>query len=135
MAAEKGSTFLLKKGTVGTATTIAGMRTTSITINGETVDVTNKDSAGVRTLLAGAGVTSMSISAEGVFQDDTEVKDMRTACIAMSLDDYVIEYGNGDTIAGLFQVTSFENSGEYNGELTFSVSLESSGVFTVVDNV
>lgn len=132
--AEKGSGFLLKKGTIGSSTVIAGLRTTSITINGETVDVTNKDSAGVRTLLAGAGVTSMSISAEGVFQDDTEVKAMRTACIAMSLDDYVIEYENGDTINGEFQVTSFENSGEYNGELTFSVSLESSGVFTVTDN-
>ena len=45
MAVQKGSAFLLKDNSSGTPQTIGGLRSTSMTINGETVDVTNKDSA------------------------------------------------------------------------------------------
>ena len=59
MAAQKGSAMLMKVGNGGspeTFTTIAGLRSTSLTINNESVDVTNKDSSGKRTMLAAAGV-------------------------------------------------------------------------------
>ena len=134
MAAEKGSAFLLKKGTIGSSTTVAGLRTTGLTLNGEAVDVTNKDSGGFRELLAGAGIVNASISGEGVFQDDVQAKAIRAAVLAKSLDDYVIEFENGDTISGKFQATSFEHSGDFNGELTYSLSLESSGTITITDN-
>ncbi len=39
-------------------------------------------------------------------------------------------FDNGDTIEGLFQITNFELSGEYNGEQTFTCTLESSGAWT-----
>lgn len=133
MAAEKGSGFLLKSGSLP-GTTLAGLRSTSFTINGEAVDVTSKDSATLRTLLAAAGVTSMSISGSGVFQDDAAIKAVRAAAKAMTLDLYVIAFENGDTIDGSFQCTSFENAGEFNGELTYSITLESSGDFTITDN-
>ena len=62
MAAEKGSAFLLKIGDgespVG-YTTIAGLRTTQMTVNGEPVAITSKDSGGWRQLLSGAGVRSV----------------------------------------------------------------------------
>jgi len=45
MAAQKGSAFLLKDNSTGTAVTLGGMRSTSMSVNGETVDVTTKDSA------------------------------------------------------------------------------------------
>ena len=44
MAAQKGSAMLLKVDISGTATTVAGLRSTSITMNDEAVDVTTKDS-------------------------------------------------------------------------------------------
>ena len=70
MAIEKGSAFLLKIGD-GAAnpqfTTVAGMRTTQMSVNGEAVVVTSKDSGGWRQLLGGAGVRSVSVSAAGVF--------------------------------------------------------------------
>ena len=51
MAAEKGSAFLLKVGD-GTAvpaySTVAGLRTTQLSINGDAVVVTNKGSGGWR---------------------------------------------------------------------------------------
>ena len=48
MAAQKGSAMLMKVGNGGspeTFTTIGGLRSTSLTINNESVDVTNKDIA------------------------------------------------------------------------------------------
>ena len=44
MAAGKGSSFLLKDNSTGTPATIGGLRSTSMTINGEMVDITDKDS-------------------------------------------------------------------------------------------
>jgi predicted secreted protein len=48
MAAQKGSSFLLKDNSTGTPATIGGLRATSMTVNGEIVDVTTKDSERVR---------------------------------------------------------------------------------------
>ena len=47
MAAQKGSAMLMKVGNAASPevfTTIAGLRSTSLTVNNESVDVTNKDS-------------------------------------------------------------------------------------------
>ena len=55
MAAEKGSAFLLKIGdgeSPPTYSTIAGLRTTQLSVNGEPVAITNKDSGGWRELLS-----------------------------------------------------------------------------------
>lgn len=66
MGAEKGSAFLLKVGD-GAApplyATIAGLRATQLSVNGEAVNVTSKDSGGWRELLSGGGVRSVSVSA------------------------------------------------------------------------
>ena len=62
MAAERGSAFLLKIGD-GSATpiysTVAGLKTTQLTINGDAVAITNKGSGGWRELLSGAGVRNI----------------------------------------------------------------------------
>ena len=44
MAAQKGSSFLLKDNSGGSAVVIGGLRSTSMTINGEVVEITDKDS-------------------------------------------------------------------------------------------
>ena len=71
MAAQKGSAFLLKDNSTGSPVTLGGMRSTSMSINGETVDITTKDSATFdgtsgndigRVLGANMGIRSMSIS-------------------------------------------------------------------------
>jgi len=85
MAAEKGSAFLLKIGDgespVG-YTTIAGLRTTQMSINGDPVVITNKDSGGWRQLLSGAGVRSVSVSGAGVFTGS----DAETIALSDTLD-------------------------------------------------
>jgi len=79
MAAQKGLDVVVKMNVSGSQTTIGGMRSTSITLNDESVDITNKDSKGTRTLLAGAGVNSISISGSGVFTDDAGEVAVRAA--------------------------------------------------------
>jgi|TARA_R110001592_G_scaffold279222_5_gene546635 TP901-1 family phage major tail protein len=128
MAAQKGAALLLKINTTGsTYVTVGGLRSTSITLNDESVDVTNKDSSGNRTLLADAGVFSMSVSGSGVFTDATTEETMRVAMNATTFKNFQILIPDLGTYTGAFMVSSLEYAGEYNGEVTYSVSLESSG--------
>ena len=139
MAVQKGSSFLLKDNSSGTPATIGGLRSTSMTINGETVDVTNKDSATFsgssghdigRILGSNMGIRSMSISASGVFTDSAGENNLRGAAFTGSVVNYDLVFGDGSDVKGAFMVTSYERAGEFNGEETYSVTLESSGTVT-----
>ena len=130
MAAQVGRNFLLKVGVGGSPVTVAGMRTTSLSVNGDTVDTTNKDSNGVRELLAGAGVSSMSISASGILSASAQATTFITAVLARTIDAYTLLFDNDDKIEGNWQCVSFDASGEYNGEQTYSLQLQSSGTLT-----
>jgi len=133
MAAEKGRSLLIKRGdgaTSETFTNVAGQRSTGITIDGETVDVTNKDSAGWQELLAAAGTTSVTISGSGVFLDSAGEVLIQTSALTKSLDNYELVFESTDKFAGAFQVSNYERTGEHNGEVTYSMTLMSSGVIT-----
>lgn len=134
MAAQKGSALLLKIGATAsgaassdTYTTVGGLRSTSISLNQETVDITNKDSANAREMLADAGVESVSISGSGVFTDVASEETLRAAFAGADIPNFEVILPNFGTYQGKFQIASLEYSGEYNGEMTYSVTLESSG--------
>lgn len=133
MAAQKGSAMLLKIDISGTATTVAGLRSTSISMNDEAVDVTTKDSSGLRQLLAGGGVQSFSVSGSGVFTDDTTEAAVRTAFDAQrtagTFVDFDVIIPDFGTFAGPMMIATLEYAGEYNGEVTYSITLESAGTF------
>ena len=133
MSAEKGSAFLLKVGD-GAAppvfATVAGMRTTQLSVNGEAVNVTSKDSGGWRELLSGAGVRSVSVAASGIFTGSAAEARLRGNAIAGLLDDYELSFESGERMQGRFLVTRLDYAGDYNGERTYSLSLESSGAVT-----
>lgn len=133
MAAEKGRLFIIKRGdgtTVETFTTIAALRSTSFSINGEMVDITNKDSSGARLLLAEAGVSSVAVSGSGVFTDTANELLLSVSALDRTLDNYEILFESGDKYGAAFQVTTLEYAGEFNGERTYSLTLESSGPVT-----
>jgi len=138
MAAGKGSSFLLKDNSTGTPATIGGLRSTSMTINGEMVDVTDKDanafiSSGndkARVLLQGGGVRSMSLSASGVFTDSSTENILRGFAFDGAIQNYDLVFSDGSKISGAFLITSYERAGEFNGEETYSVTLESSNTIT-----
>ncbi len=130
MAVEKGSAFLLKVGD-GSAppqfATVAGMRTTQLSINGEAVVVTHKGSGGWRELLSGAGVRSVSVSAAGVFTGSAAETRVKTNALAGTIDDYRLSFESGETLTGRFLVMRLDYAGDFNGERSYTVSLESSG--------
>jgi len=135
MAAEKGSAFLLKVGN-GAAppayATIAGMRTTQMSVNGEAVNVTSKDSGGWRELLGGAGVRSVSVSAAGIFTGSVAEGRIKGNALGGALDDYELSFESGERLRGRFLVTRLDYSGDHNGERTYALSLESSGAVAAV---
>lgn len=117
-------------------TTVAGMRTTAFTINGEEVNITTKDSTSQwRELLAGSGEVNISISAAGVYQDDAGLAAMRVLAVNRTLETYMLDFESFDTYWGLFQTLSVEQAGEYKGEVTYTITLESSGVASFINNV
>lgn len=133
MAAQKGSALLLKIGDGGSPesfTTVGGLRSTSITQNDEAVDVTNKDSSNNRELLANGGVQSVSISGSGVFTDAASETTLESDFGASTFSNYQVIVPDFGTYEGAFMVASLEYAGEYNGEVTYSVTLESSGAVT-----
>ena len=130
MAAEKGSAFLLKIGNgavpVGYAT-VAGLRTTQLSVNGEAVAITSKDSGGWRELLSGAGVRSVSVSGAGVFTGSAAEVRLRGNALSGVIDDYRLSFESGETMTGRFLVTRLDYAGDYNGERNYTLALESSG--------
>lgn len=142
MAAQKGSAMLLKIDQSGTQTTVGGLRSTSITFNDEAVDITNKDSLGMRTLLAGGGTQSVSISGSGVFTDSTTEQAVRTAYFSQAntsdgsaaqtaaFDSFQVIVPDLGTFTGTFMIATMGYSGEFNGEVTYDLTLESSGYVT-----
>lgn len=128
-SARTGRTLLLYDG-LGT-TLIAAMRTTSFTIQGHAVDVTDKSSAGqYRELLAGAGQVSVAVTAKGILSGNAQTQTLVTRAINRSVDNYRIVFDNGDILEGPFQLVHFEAAGDYNNEQTYQINLESGGALT-----
>lgn len=133
MAAQKGAELLIKVGDGGSPesfTTIGGLRSNEIQLNDEAVDTTNKDSSGNRELLANGGIHSMTISGSGVFTDAASEETLRTKMNATSFANYQFVIPDFGTYEGAFMVESLSYAGEYNGEVTYSVTLQSSGAIT-----
>ncbi len=130
MPAQSGAAFLLKI-TNGTTPpvyqTIAGLRTTQLSINGDTVVVTHKQSGGWRDLLSGAGTRSVSVSAAGIFLGSTAENTVRTRALDGTLDDYELSFEDGAKLRGRFLVQRLDYAGDFNGERSYTLQLESSG--------
>lgn len=130
MSAEKGSAFLLKVGNGAEPpvfSTVAGMRTTQMSVNGEAVNVTSKDSGAWRELLSGAGIRSVSVSGSGIFSGSAAESRLKSNALAGNVDDYELSFESGERMQGKFLVTRLDYSGDYNGERNYALNLESAG--------
>ncbi|MBU7579711.1 MAG: phage tail protein [Porphyrobacter sp.] len=130
MPAQSGAAFLLKitnGASPAVYQTIAGLRTTQMSINGDTVVVTHKQSGGWRDLLSGAGTRSVSVSAAGIFLGSTAENTVRTRALDGTLDDYELSFEDGARLRGKFLVQRLDYAGDFNGERSYTLQLESSG--------
>ena len=133
MAAQKGKDLLLKVDETGTGSfiTVAGLRSRSIAVNAETVDITHTESAGQwRELLEGAGARSARVTGSGIFKDAASDAIVRQYVFDGAVRAWQIVVPDFGTIEGPFQIASFELSGRHDGEVAFEISLESAGLLS-----
>lgn len=124
MAAANGRELKIKKNNV----VIAGVRTKTVAIAGEPIDITSDDDLSYRTMLDEPGTRSIDLTVEGITKDD-QLRSIILTGGGLLLSDITIEYPDGGEIAGDFFLASVEDSGEYADALTFSASLQSSGAW------
>lgn len=130
-----GRDVLLKynTGTVQAPTwvTLAGLRTRSMRLNNEPVDVTTSDSAGGwRVLAGGMNIKTMDISGDGIFDGSAAQLAVETANrtgVSMHLEVTVPELGT--YVFDAF-ISGLEIDAPHDGPATFSCSFMSSGAVT-----
>jgi TP901-1 family phage major tail protein len=133
MTAQKGKDLLLKIDTDGGGTfaTVAGLRSRHIAFNAESVDISNADSSGRwRELLEGAGIKRASIAGSGIFKDAATDATVRQVFFDGTIRNWQVIVPDFGTLAGAFQITALEYSGEHNGEVAYELALESAGAIT-----
>ena len=127
MAAQKGKDLLLKVDSdgAGTFTTVAGLRSRTLSFNAETVDITHTESAGRwRELLGGAGARSARVTGAGIFKDAPSDETVRAYFFNGTIRSWQVVIPDFGTVAGPFQITSLEVMGKHDGEVAFELALE-----------
>jgi len=130
MTAQKGSAFLLKISNGASPAvyqTVAGLRTTQMSITGEPVVISSKDSGGWREMLSTAGMRQVSVSAAGIFLGSAAEAQVRANALAGAVDAYELSFEGGEKLRGRFLIQRLDYAGDFNGERNYTLQLESSG--------
>lgn len=98
-----------------------------MSINGDAVVITHKESGGWRDLLSGAGTRSVSVSAAGIFLGSDAEAAIRAHALAGTIEEYELSFEDGERLQGRFLVQRLDYSGDFNGERNYTMQLESSG--------
>jgi predicted secreted protein len=72
-------------------------------------------------------VRSVSVSGAGVFTGSAAETRIKGNALAGVIDDYRLAFESGEMVTGKFLVTRLDYAGDYNGERSYTVALESSG--------
>lgn len=111
---------------------IAALRTKTMTLGNEVIDVTSDDDEGFRRLLDDPGTKTLDMSFEGVTKDVPTLNSLITSTMSGTdiVSDFSILFPAIGTMAGPFAITSLEIGAPYNEGVTFSCSIQSAGEFT-----
>jgi TP901-1 family phage major tail protein len=131
MAAQQGKNTLLYADLAGGSpqsyTLIPGLQDTNWSVNGQQVEVTNKDSGAWRQLLTGAGVRSLDIEVSGIFQDAAVEETVRGWAFDQSLQWWQIRLENADRLEFQAQIRGYTRTARHDGADEYSFTLESHG--------
>lgn len=116
------------------STTLVGIRTRGLNISAEPVDVTTDDDSGERTLLPDPGVRSADITVAGITSDEVLIAEIMTGVTGRTLKSATVNLPStlavpGD-VTGDFFISSFEITGEHDGAVEFTATLQSAGALT-----
>ena len=130
MTAQRGKDMLVKIGDGGSPeafTTVAGLRTRTISLNAREVDATHAESNGWRELLGAAGVRQASVSGAGVFLNDAAAEQIRATFFAGAIRNFRLVIPGMGELTGPFLIANLDYAGEHDGEATVSLALASAG--------
>ena len=117
----------------GSYNTIAGIRTKSVRINGNPVDVTTDDdvnasSVSWRTYMQ--SIVDFEATGDGIAQSGSGMDTLRNAALGGTEEEYQITYPDGGTLVGDMFVASLEEGGQYDDTVTFSITIRAAGALT-----
>lgn len=131
MSAQRGKDLLLKIGdgqSPESFSSIGGLRAQTLSLNARSVDATHAGSPdGWRELLAGAGLRQASVSGAGVFLSDAAAATVRAVFFAGAARHWRIVIPGLGAIEGAFLIANLDYAGEFDGEATMALALESAG--------
>lgn len=133
MSASKGSLVLLKISNGENPphyATVAGMRTTLMTINRQPVTVPEIRADAWRKLHPQAGNVSMRLQGNGVFTGSDAEQAVLAQVMAGTACGYHFCFGNGDRMEAECIVVAYERGGKVGDMESFSLTLESAGTVT-----
>lgn len=137
MATQQGRELLIKMGdgeSSETFTTVCGLTSKSIGINGNTYDVTTATCGDEGSALwqeLQAGVKSVQASGNGIFKDETAEADLVAAALGDTTStNFQVIVPDFGTFAGAFFIETLEFGGEQEGAVSVSLSLNSTGAVT-----
>lgn len=135
MAGQKGRDVLLKVSDGGepeSFLTLAGIRSSDIELNAIGVDATSADSAdGWREIIAGAGVKSARVRGKGVFKDATSDQRMQRLFFGGEVVTWRLIIPGLGALTGPLHIRELKWGGVFDGEVSFSVDLESAGALAL----
>lgn len=112
---------------------VAGIRTKTVTFEGEPIDVTTDENDGWRTLIPVYGTRGMTLAVDGVVKSNL----LKTTALSQSniIEEMVVEWPDGYTVTGDFAVASYSENGSHDGEMTFSCEFRSTGALSYEEPV
>ena len=131
MAKQLGRAFLLKAKNAGVYTTVGGLKTTKLSLNNSTIDVTTLDSLSGNVLYSEieAGLQKMTLDGTILFDSDATAKLVMDASRTQAaIDAEVIMPNYGTFQNAAFLVTKLELTGQVDKEISAAITLEASGV-------
>ena len=135
MAAQKGNTLIVLKGNAASPevfTAIAGMRSKTVRVGGEPIDVTTDDdvSSGVSWRTFISGIVDFEISASGVAKTVATLQSIISDSLAGTVANYQVTLTNFGTFEGPMILTSTELTGEYTDAVQFSTTIKANAAIT-----
>lgn len=133
MAAQKGSSFLVKVGDSAspeTFTTVGGFATNTITLDEQAVDITNKSSSARWREQVRFGVKSVSIGGNGRFIDDAPIETLRANFFGSAILNFQLVVPDLGTFEGAFIITQLQFDGADKDAVNQAIALESAGAVT-----
>lgn len=114
------------------AVTLVGVRSKTVSMSNDMVDVTTDDDSGWRTLLADPGLKSIEVQVSGITSSEVVIAEFFNASttgetLKVDLPSALANPGN---LSGTYHLSSMEISGEHDGAYEFTATFMSSGAVT-----